>query len=81
MTFLADKAKLLKQNVQKHNDNLTERYKAPKQVPTTKLEDRTLLKKIVVYAKQPNFKEISKGIEAKINNMKPSSQIQTLLYP
>ena len=78
--MLLEKAKALKQTIQKHTEGLAETYTLAKRGNLNKPEERTPLKHIALYAKQPNIKEINKGIESKTNAIKANGQKQTLIY-
>jgi len=78
--YLVEKSKGLKQNLQKHNDGLAEIYTSAKRVQDYQKENRSALKKIVIYAKQANMKELTRNIESKLSNPKNSTQNQTILY-
>lgn len=78
--YLVEKSKAMKQNLQKHNDGLAEIYTSAKRVQDYQKENRSALKKIVIYAKQANMKELTRNIESKLSNPKNSTQNQTILY-
>jgi len=78
--YLVEKSKALKQNLQKHNDGLAEIYTSAKRVQDYQKENRSALKRIVIYAKQANMKELTRNIETKVANTKNTTQNQTILY-
>ena len=76
---LAEKAKALKQNVQKHNDSLGAIQIVSKKNESYRPEERSALRKIAIYAKQPNFKEIARNLDERAGKGK-IEQNQTIVF-
>ena len=78
LVYLAEKSKAMKQNLHKHSDALVEAH--VKRVQAYQQENRSALRKVVVYVKQPNLKELAKNVETKTNAAKNTGQNQLVLH-